>query len=83
MGGAPVGIKIKIPLEHEEENNKSECSHIQINLLQTNYGLTLIIDGHIQFAEKDEYIYREALVHPAMALAGNPETVLIIGEETD
>ncbi|AWR95411.1 hypothetical protein [Acidianus brierleyi] len=79
MGGAPVGIKIKIPIEHEEENNKSECSHIQINLLQTNYGLTLIIDGHIQFAEKDEYIYHEALVHPAMALAGNLETVLIIG----
>ena len=40
----------------------------------------LFIDGHLQFAEADEYRYHEALVHPVMMHGERPpETVLILG----
>lgn len=40
----------------------------------------LYIDGHLQFAELDEYRYHEALVHPAMAWGdAAPKSVLLLG----
>lgn len=42
--------------------------------------LRLFIDGHLQFAEADEYRYHEALVHPVMAWGDGPITsVLVLG----
>jgi len=41
--------------------------------------LRLFIDGNIQFSSADEFRYHEALVHPAMGLAGNPRRVLLLG----
>ena len=43
------------------------------------YGKCLFLDGKIQVSEKDEYIYHELLVHPAMVTHPDPEKVLIIG----
>jgi spermidine synthase len=45
----------------------------------TFYGKMLIIDGDVQSSVKDEYIYHEALVHPAMLLHPNPKKVFIFG----
>ena len=42
-------------------------------------GFNLYLNGHLQFAAADEYRYHEALVHPVMALSGNPKRVLILG----
>ncbi len=42
-------------------------------------GKVLIIDGKTQSSLADEYIYHEALVHPAMLLHGSPRRVLILG----
>lgn len=42
-------------------------------------GFNLYLNGHLQFASADEYRYHEALVHPALALAGKPKRVLILG----
>ena len=39
----------------------------------------LYVDGHLQFAEKDEYRYHEALVHPVMSMEGMREQILILG----
>lgn len=39
----------------------------------------LYIDGHIQFSDKDEYRYHEALVHPIMSSPGSRKNVLILG----
>lgn len=39
----------------------------------------LYVDGHLQFAERDEYRYHEALVHPIMSLPGPRERILILG----
>ncbi len=41
--------------------------------------LRLFIDGHIQFSEIDEHRYHESLVHPAMAVEGKVENVLVMG----
>jgi spermidine synthase len=43
------------------------------------FGRSLLIDKFIQSTEKDEYIYHELLVHPAMSLHPMPERVLILG----
>jgi spermidine synthase len=43
------------------------------------FGRSLLLDKFIQSTERDEYIYHELLVHPAMAMHPNPERVLIIG----
>jgi spermidine synthase len=42
-------------------------------------GFQLFLNGHLQFHSADEYRYHEALVHPAMALAGRPRRVLVLG----
>lgn len=43
------------------------------------FGKTVFLDEKIQSAQVDEFIYHEALVHPAMLLHGSPEDVYIIG----
>jgi len=43
------------------------------------YGTMLVIDGETQSAEDDEYVYHEALVHPAMLAHPNPRHVLVVG----
>ncbi|RRD58456.1 polyamine aminopropyltransferase [Comamonadaceae bacterium OH2545_COT-014] len=45
-------------------------------------GHRLFLNGNLQFAERDEYRYHEALVHPAMAAfgaAGGPRRVAVLG----
>src|SRR6185369_12221431 len=42
-------------------------------------GFQLFLNGHLQFSSADEYRYHEALVHPAMMLAGSPRNVLVLG----
>lgn len=44
-----------------------------------SYGKVLVLDGRIQSTELDEFIYHEALVHPAMITHPCPEKVAIIG----
>jgi spermidine synthase len=39
----------------------------------------LYLDGHIQFAEVDEYRYHEALVHPVLSVPGSRKKILILG----
>jgi spermidine synthase len=43
------------------------------------FGLCLVLDGKIQSSERDEFIYHEALVQPAMITHPGPETVFIAG----
>src|SRR4030042_686838 len=44
-----------------------------------SFGICLVLDGKIQSSELDEFIYHEALVHPAMLSHARPETVFIAG----
>jgi spermidine synthase len=43
------------------------------------FGACLVLDGKIQSSERDEYIYHEALVQPAMVAHPAPEAVFIAG----
>src|SRR5436309_2162921 len=38
-----------------------------------DYGRSLVLDGKVQSTERDEFIYHEALVHPALLTHPNPE----------
>lgn len=51
-----------------------------VEIIRThNFGTCLVLDGKIQSSEADEFIYHEALVHPAMLTHPYPEKVLIAG----
>lgn len=39
----------------------------------------LLLDGKVQSAEADEFVYHELLVQPAMLAHPNPRTVFICG----
>jgi spermidine synthase len=43
------------------------------------YGKALVLDGKWQSCTGDEFLYHEALVHPAMIQHGSPRKVLILG----
>jgi len=43
------------------------------------YGKCLLLDGKMQSSQHDEFIYHEALVHPAMVTHPRPRQVVIIG----
>jgi spermidine synthase len=44
-----------------------------------NLGICLVLDNKIQSSERDEFIYHEALVQPAMIAHPKPEKVFIAG----
>ncbi|XP_029130732.1 thermospermine synthase ACAULIS5-like [Cajanus cajan] len=48
-------------------------------LFTKRFGKAIVIDGHLQNAELDEYIYHENLVHPALLIHNEPKTVFIMG----
>ncbi len=38
-----------------------------------------MLDGAVQLSERDEFLYHESLVHPAMILQREPKRILIVG----
>ena len=51
-----------------------------VDILESHsMGTLLVLDGKIQSAEFDEYVYHEALVHPVMVAHPNPRRILILG----
>ena len=51
-----------------------------VDILDTDtFGRCLVLDGKTQSTEADEYIYHEALVHPALLFHPRPESVFIGG----
>lgn len=51
-----------------------------IEIIETgSYGKCLVLDNRIQSSEADEFIYHEALVHPAMIAHPHPREVFIAG----
>ena len=45
----------------------------------TGRSFQLFLSGALQFSSEDEYRYHEALVHPAVAVAGTARRVLVLG----
>lgn len=44
-----------------------------------SYGKALVLDGKWQSCTGEEFLYHEALVHPALCMHGSPKKVLILG----
>jgi len=76
----------------DKEGNRVICHRIKKHLLSIrtkfqivelidthNFGRMVILDDKIQSSEADEFIYHEALVHPAMITHPHPEIILILG----
>ncbi|XP_059297463.1 thermospermine synthase ACAULIS5-like isoform X1 [Lycium ferocissimum] len=60
--------------------HKGKSEHQEIALLDTkHFGKVLIIDGKMQSAEVDEFIYHECLIHPPLLCHPNPKSVFIMG----
>lgn len=70
-----VGLTIKA---NEVKRIKSKYQEILV-LDTPEFGKMLVLDGLVQTTERDEFIYHEMLVHPAMLSHPNPERVLVIG----
>ena len=52
----------------------------KVEVLQTvGFGRMLLLDGAVMLTERDEFIYHEMLVHPALFAHPAPERVLIVG----
>ena len=51
-----------------------------VDIVETgSFGVALVLDGRIQSSAQDEFIYHEALVHPAMISHAAPATVCVVG----
>lgn len=72
------GLNGTYELENIIYTQRSEFQIVEVVDLKP-YGRTLLIDGKIQSTEKDEVIYHEYLVHPALMAHPNPKTVMICG----
>ncbi|RMD47201.1 MAG: polyamine aminopropyltransferase [Aquificota bacterium] len=70
-----VGLTVRA---NEVKRIKSKYQEILV-LDTPEFGKMLILDGLVQTTERDEFIYHEMLVHPAMIAHPNPERVLVIG----
>ena len=44
-----------------------------------SFGRCLLLDGKLQSSERDEFIYHESLVHPAMVCHAEPKSVFVAG----
>ena len=51
----------------------------RIVVTQGKEAFQLFLNGNLQFNSADEYRYHEALVHPPMLVAGEPQSILVLG----
>lgn len=58
--------------------NRSKYQLIEIHETP-GYGKVLMLDYKVQSSEKDEWIYHESLVHPALVTHPSPKDILVIG----
>jgi len=74
----PAASTWGVVIEKEIYSGKSKYQKIEI-FDTKEFGRILALDGLVQLSTKDEFVYHEMLVHPAMFYHQNPKRVLIIG----
>jgi spermidine synthase len=65
-------------LEEVIYTGRTKYQSVQI-VRSGGFGVCLVLDGKLQSSESDEFIYHEALVHPAMITHPDPKSVFIAG----
>lgn len=73
----PFGaFSIKVTEKLHEEQTEFQL----IEIYQTEFfGKLMVFDGYIMLTERDNYLYHEMIVHPALFTHPNPKNVVIIG----
>lgn len=71
-------VKLSIRVDRQLYTAQSEFQRIDI-FESKEFGRFLTLDGYMMMTEKDEFIYHEMIVHPAMAVHPNVRNVLVIG----
>mmetsp|Transcript_9443 Transcript_9443/g.57616 ORF Transcript_9443/g.57616 Transcript_9443/m.57616 type:complete len:333 (-) Transcript_9443:332-1330(-) len=60
--------------------HKEKSKFQDVELIESGpFGKVLLLDGKLQSAEADEFVYHESLVHPALLHHPNPKKVFIMG----
>ncbi len=71
-------VVLNIRVDEQLYSQKSDYQ--KIDIFQTReFGRILTLDDVVVLTEKDEFIYHEMIVHPAMAVHPNVERVLVVG----
>jgi spermidine synthase len=69
-----------LTLAIKEKLHEAKSAFQRVEVLETfEYGRMLLLDGYVMLTERDEFIYHEMIVHPALLSHARPERVLIVG----
>lgn len=72
--GTLFGLKLGERLHAEQ----SEFQYLEIYQTES-FGKLMVIDGCVMLTDRDNFLYHEMMVHPALCLHPDPKRVLIIG----
>ena len=73
-------VKLSFKLETMLHTEQSLFQRIHLFHNET-YGNILVLDGYVQVTEKDEFVYHDMIVHPAMAV--NPAINAVVRRMDD
>ena len=75
-----VSPELSVMLKVRQVYYSGQTAYQKVEVLDSElFGRSLILDGKTQSTERDEYIYHETLVHPAMLCNPEPKQVFIGG----
>lgn len=71
---------LSVMLKVRQVYYSGQTEYQKVEILESElFGRSLVLDGKTQSTERDEHIYHETLVHPAMLCHPNPKQVFIGG----
>ncbi len=73
-----IYLKHRITITEDLVSEPTKWQHVRIAKSE-GFGKILLLNGIVQSTEKDEFIYHEALVHPALSRNAKAKKVLILG----
>ena len=71
-------LAIMLKVDEVLYSGKTEYQRVEVVHSEV-YGRSLLLDGKTQSTERDEHIYHETLVHPAMLMHPDPRRVFVGG----
>lgn len=69
---------ITVGVERQLFSEQTPYQHVEVYETDT-WGNLLTIDGMVMLSERDEFVYHEMLVHPALFAHPDPRRVLVVG----
>ena len=75
-----VSPDLAVMLRLREVLYSGKTAYQKVEVIESDaFGRSLVLDGKTQSTEKDEFVYHESLVHPAMLCHPDPKAVFIGG----